>query len=70
MTREIVENTLSAGFDQSRRQARAHRLHAQGAGSSGSMRSQTEIRRFLSGRLDPERTAELGAALRNAGIPT
>ena len=29
-----------------------------------------EIRRFLSGRLDPERTAELGVALRNAGIPT
>ena len=29
-----------------------------------------EIRRFLSGRLDPERTAELGAALRDAGIPT
>ena len=30
----------------------------------------TEIRRFPNGRLDPERTAELGAALRDAGIPT
>ena len=29
-----------------------------------------EIRRFLNGRLDPERTAELGAALRDAGIQT
>ena len=29
-----------------------------------------EIRRNLSGRLDPERTEELVAALRDAGIPT
>ena len=29
-----------------------------------------EVRRFLNGRLDPERTAQLGAALRAAGIPT
>ena len=30
----------------------------------------TEIRRFLSERPGPEHTAELGAALRDAGIPT
>ena len=29
-----------------------------------------EIRRFRSGRLDLERAEELGAALRDAGIPT
>ena len=30
----------------------------------------TEIRRFLSERPGPERTAELGAALRDSGIPS
>ena len=67
--REIVENTLSAGFDHLGAKlarigytpkALAERFDAQPA----------EIRRFLSGRLDLERTAELGAALRNASIPT
>ena len=69
VTREIVENTLSAGFDHLDAKlarigytpkALAERFDAQPA----------EIRRFLSGRLDSDRTAELGAALRNAGIPT
>ncbi len=66
VSRQIVENTLSASFDA--RLARisytprdlAERFDAQPA----------EIRRFLNGRLDPERNAELGDALRNAGIPT
>ena len=66
---EIVENTLSAGFDSlDARLARigytpkapAERFHAH----------PTEILRFLNGRLAPERTAKLGADLRNAGIPT
>ena len=69
VTREIAENTLSVGFDNLDAKlarvgytpkALAERFDAQPA----------EIRRFLSGRLDPERTAELGAALRDAGIPT
>ena len=69
VTREIVENTLSAGFDSLDAKlarigytpkALAERFDAHPA----------EIRRFLNGRLDPERTAELGAALRDAGIPT
>ena len=29
-----------------------------------------EIRRFLNGRLEPERTAQLGVAVRDAGIAT
>ena len=69
VTREIVENTLSVGFDNLDAKlarigytpkALAERFDAQPA----------EIKRFLSGRLDPERTAQLGAALRDAGIPT
>ena len=69
VTREIVQNTLSAGFDsldaklariRYTPKALAERFDAHPA----------QIRRFLNGRLDPERTAELGAALRDAGIPT
>ena len=69
MIREIVENTLSADFDYLDAKlarigytpkALAERFDAQPA----------EIRRFLIGRFDPERTAELGAALHNASIPT
>ena len=69
VTREIVENTLSAGFDNLDAKlawigytpkALAERFDA----------PPTETRRFLNGRLDPERTAELGVALRDAGIPT
>ena len=61
VTREIVENTLSAGFDSLDAKlarigytpkALAERFDAHPA----------EIRRFLNGRLDPERTAELGAS--------
>ena len=68
VSREIVENTLSARFDSLDAlparigytpKALAERFDAH----------PTEVRRFLNGRLDPERTAELGAALRNAGIP-
>ena len=67
VTREIVENTLSAGFyDLDAKLARigytpkalVERFDAH----------PTEIRRFLSGRFDSERTAELGAALRDAGF--
>lgn len=69
VTREIVESTVSAGFDNLDAKlarigytpkALAERFDAHPA----------EIRRFLSGRLDPERTAALGATLRDAGIPT
>lgn len=68
VNRTIVENTLSAGFDElDARLARigytpknlAERFDAKPA----------EIRRLLHGRLDPERTEELGTAMRSAGIP-
>ena len=69
VSREIVENTLSAGFDS---------LHARLARIGYTPKAlaerfdahPTEARRFLIERLDPERTAELGAALLNTGIPT
>ena len=69
VSREIVENTLSASFDSLDAKlvqigymprAPAERLDTH----------PTEVRRFQNERQDPERTAELGAALRNAGIPT
>ena len=69
VTREIVENSLSVGFDSLDAKlarigytpkALAERFDAHPA----------EIRRFVNGRLDPERTAQLGAAFRDAGIPT
>lgn len=68
-TPEIVENTFRAGFDS---------LHAKLAqiGYTPKVLAERfdarpmEIRRFLNGRLDPERTAEFGAASRDAGIAT
>ena len=69
VTRDIVENTLSAGFDNL--DAKLSRIgYTPKALAERFNAHPTEIRRFLSGRLDPDRTAELGAALRNAGIPT
>ena len=69
VTREIVENTLSAGFDSL--DAKLARIGYTPKALAGRFDANpAEIRRFLSGRLDPERTAELGAALRDAGIPT
>ena len=68
VSREIVENTLSAGFDSLdvklarigyTPKALAERFDAH----------PTKVRRFLNRRLDAERTAELGDAWRNAGIP-
>ena len=68
ISREIVENTLSAGFDSL--DARLARIgYTPKALVERFDAHPTEVRRFLNGRLDPERTAELGAALRNAGIP-
>ena len=69
VTREIVENTLSAGFDNL--DAKLARIgYTPKALAERFDAHPTEIRRFLNGRLDPERTAELDAALRDAGIPT
>ena len=69
VTREIVENTLSAGFDSL--DAKLARIgYTPKALAERFDANPAEIRRFLNGRLDPERTAELGAALRDAGIPT
>ena len=64
-----MENTLSAGFDSL--DAKLARIgYTPKALAERFDANPAEIRRFLSGRLDPERTAELGAALRDAGIPT
>ena len=69
VTRAIVENTLSAGFDSL--DAKLARIgYTPKALAERFDAHPREIRRFLSGRLDPERTEELGAALRDAGIPT
>ncbi|MDE2988517.1 MAG: AAA family ATPase [Chloroflexota bacterium] len=69
VTREIAENTVSAGFDDL--DAKLARIgYTPKALAERFDAHPSEIRRFLSGRLDPERTAELGSALRNAGIPT
>ena len=69
VSREIVENTLSAGFDSL--DARLARIgYTPKALAERFDAHPTEVRRFLNERLDPERTAKLGAALRNTGIPT
>ena len=69
VTSEIVENTLSAGFDSL--DAKLVRIGYTPKSLAERFDAYpTEIRRFLNGRLDPERTAELGADSRNAGIPT
>ena len=52
-----------------RREARTDRQHDQGLGERFDAHP-AEIRRFLNGRPNPERTVELGAAWYNAGIPT
>ena len=67
--RAIVENTLSAGFDSL--DAKSARIgYTPKALAERFDAHPRDIRRFLSGRLDPERTEELGTALRDAGIPT
>ena len=69
VSREIVENTLSAGFDSL--DARLARIgYTPKALAERFDAHPTEVRCFLNERLDPERTAKLGAALRNTGIPT
>ena len=69
VTRATAENTLSVGFD-SLDAKLAHIGYTLKALAERFDAHPREIRRFLSGRLDPERTEELGAALRDAGIPT
>ena len=69
VTRAIVENTLSAGFDSL--DAKLARIGYTSKALAGRFDAHPrEIRRFLSGRLDPERAVEFGAALRDGGIAT
>lgn len=68
ITREIVEETISAGFDDL--DARLARIGY----TSKSLAEQfdarpVEIRQFLKGKLDSERTEELALAMRRAGLP-
>lgn len=68
VTREIVEETISAGFDQL--DARLARIGY----TSKTLADLTdtrlfEMRRFLQGKLDAERTEELTVTLRRAGLP-
>lgn len=68
VTREIVEETISAGFDQL--DARLSRIgYTSKTLSDLTDTPQAEMRRFLKGKLDPERTDELAAVLRKAGLP-
>ena len=68
VTADIVQETISAGFDD---------LDARLARIGYSPRSlaeqfdltQTEARRFLKGKLDTDRTTELGNIMRQAGLP-
>lgn len=68
VTREIVEETISAGFD-----ALDARLARIGY-TSKALADQFDIglaeaRRFLRGQLDTDRTDELGTIMRQAGLP-
>lgn len=68
VTREIVEETISAGFDHL--DARLARIGYTPKTLAELTDTQvSEMRRFLQGRLDAERTEELTVTLRRAGLP-
>lgn len=68
VTREIVEETISAGFDQL--DARLARLgYTPRTLADLTDTRLVEMRRFLQGKLDAERTEELTVTLRRAGLP-
>lgn len=68
VTREIVENTISAGFDDL--DARLARIGYTPITLAAQFDAKpAEIRRFLKGKLDSDRTAELSDAMRSAGLP-
>jgi type II secretory pathway predicted ATPase ExeA len=68
VTREIVEETISAGFDDL--DARLARVgYTPKALAEQFDLGQAEVRRFLKGKLDTDRTHELGDLMRQAGLP-
>lgn len=68
VTRDIVEETISAGFDDL--DARLTRIGYPPKALADQFDARLpEIRRFLNGKLDVERTEKLGAMMRKAGLP-
>lgn len=68
VTREIVEDTISAGFDDL--DARLARIgYTPKSLAEHFDISQAEARRFMKGKLDTDRTHELGDLMRRAGVP-
>lgn len=63
VTREIVEETISVGFDDL--DARLARIGY----SPKALADLTDTRRFLKGQLDTDRTDELSTLMRKAGLP-
>lgn len=67
-TREIVEDTISAGFHDL--DARLTRIGYPPTALADQFDTRLpEMRRFLGGKLDAERTGEITAMLRRAGLP-
>ena len=68
VTREIVEETVSTEFDDL--DARLARIgYSARAIAEMTDTSLTDIRRFLNGKLDTERSDELAKTMRKAGLP-
>ena len=68
VTRDIVMDTISVGFEDL--DARLARIGYTPKTLSDQFElSQAEVRRFLKGRLDTDRTSELGDIMRKAGLP-
>jgi hypothetical protein len=68
VTREIVEETLSLGFDDL--DARFARLGYSAKTLADQFDARpAEINKFMKGKLDSERTQELADAMRKAGLP-
>lgn len=68
VTRDTVMDTISVGFDDL--DARLARIgYTPKALSDQFELSQSEVRRFLRGRLDTDRTEELSELMRQAGLP-
>tara|TARA_B110000977_G_C11080918_1_gene492905 strand:- start:830 stop:1804 length:975 start_codon:yes stop_codon:yes gene_type:complete len=68
VTRDIVEDTISAGFDDL--DARLARIgYNPKALATLTDTGLPEIRRFLKGKLDTDRTEELSTMMRRAGLP-
>ena len=67
-TREIVVATLSAQFDDLEPRLTRNGYSVRSLADQFSAKH-IEIRRFLNGKLDPDRTRELADQMRAAGLP-